>query len=240
MSSNEGWEDGDYYSENVNEFTWVFVLFILLSIIDCVLVFSALFGFYKEPNPILSLDNKRFKRIAIFCLCVSSAVGWITVVAWQLALNGRYKVGVDVGVVAVGLYGLNATLVILLFGMRLIYTFKDTNYKMSNAFRYWLIGFTIIVVVLFATGLVAVLARNGYIAVAAFGFLCTFCTVNGIVLLCIYLRKLTLIINDFLKEFGGLSISALHKLNRQLSDAYAAGEIEIVDADFADAGTTSW
>ena len=52
----------------------------------------------------------------------------------------------------------------------------------------------------------------------------------------IFKDKLTNIINDFLKEFGGLSIDTLNKLNRQLSAAYKAGETEVVvgtDPDFA-------
>ena len=52
----------------------------------------------------------------------------------------------------------------------------------------------------------------------------TFSVINGIVLLVIYLRKLRHIINDFLEQFGGLDVDTLQELNRQLSEAYAAGQ----------------
>ena len=239
MSSNneEGWENEDYYSDNSQEFTWVMVLFALMSIIDCILVFSAIFGFYKEPSPILSLDNKIFKRIAIVSLIASSFVGCLIFIGWYIALDGNYSLALNFGAASIAVYALNMTLVIVLFGMRLIYTFKNTNYSMGNSFKYWLIAMTLIIALLCVYFFIAAIGlRDGPLTATGIALMVLFGTVNGIILLIIYSRKLTNVIHDFLAEFGGLSVGALNKLNRQLSDAYRAGETEVIvgrDADFA-------
>ena len=235
MSSSDEWDDGSNYAENPSNFTWIMVSFFLLSVADCILVLVALYGFYSEPNPILSLSNKQFKRIAIVALCVSGLFGWLVTIAWYIVLyQDRWQLAKNISVVAIGLYVTNLTLVILLFGFRLIYTFKNTVYAMKSRLKFWLIGMVI-------TNVISLILCGVFFAVSStsigafiLAFVQMFCIINGIVLLIIYINKLNYVINDFLKEFGALSGDALNKLNKQLSEAYATGQMESIKTNSDD------
>ena len=230
MSSDS--DDYSEYAKNSGEFTWVMVVYGLISVIDCILVFGGIYGFHKEPNPILSIDNKIFKRLTIIALLVSSFACWLNFISWYYALIGKPSLSININTIAACCYVVNMTLVIIIFGIRLIYTFKNTKYNMKNGFKCWIISFTIIVIVLTVSSILLFVIGNTLASSLVAGLMLMVSVISGIVLLVIYLRKLHDIISDFLEKFGGLDSGSLHELNRQLSEAYAAGQTEIVNPDF--------
>ena len=183
-----------------------------LSIVACI-GFSVL-----DKNQQNGKNKCRLKVAGI--LCISCGCGAITsYIIYDISVfsNIKYEKAFSYAVAGWSLYIINNSAVITVFGAQIIKIFTHTPYTMSKYFKIWLI---IVIVVFVASAIIAAIARIfGFYTFASYigGFSLFFETINGIVLLIIFVKKLNKVMNAFFIKFGNVSQTTLIQLNKQVA-----------------------
>ena len=186
----------------------------------CLMAFlwiASLTGFIKEKNQIES--NLFLKVLAMIDITIGTNVAWIMFVLLQLSMDGKIGVKGHENYTGIGvlLYGTNCSLVLCIFGLRIIKAFKNTKHEMSKLFKIWLFLLITILIIIVIIATVAFFANNATLRTAAGGCIAMFAAINGALLLIILIRKLNKIIEEFLIQFGSVSGETMIALNIQVS-----------------------
>ena len=172
-------------------------------------------GHSKESSTIKLLGG-----IALTLQMIALLSWFIEVVMYY---TGNCKIGYKLGYNGGWAVYFLAFIVLLgLFGFRLIKTFdNDSKFALSKCERImakfgFVVPLTLYIVITALTDYADVIKSSGYeIAVAALVY--TICVVVlSILLLRLFIKQLTLVINDFLKQFGNIAPPMLDKLNKSI------------------------
>ena len=210
------WEE--WYDEHGSELMWVLVTLGIVACFITLLTVMSMIGFMRETNVIKS--TQPFKLLFIFALIIGTSSSWCFFVSVDLSITDFGSI-LEEDLRAIGIlgYGINCSIVLIIFGLRIIKAFKNTSHEMSKLFHGWLfliiflivIGFITVIIILFVN------KNNTSLQASASAIPIMFATINGIILLFIFIKKLNQIITHFLIEFGTISGDTMIELNMQLS-----------------------
>lgn len=192
-----------------------------------VIVLTVLFLLKSKPfgneknSKVLNKDTTQIKLMACFTL-VTYAFGnffYCTSFLLDSINNCDNGVGLDIG--AIFIFQVSTISLVKLFAMRLIKTFENNQYAIGGGcvkiidFGLPTIFFLYVIIIIINASNNELLPRQ--ITIVLLFFLQLFIVGYIIALLRLFLSKLGLIIDDFVKQFGRVSPPQLAKLNKSLS-----------------------
>ena len=189
---------------------------------------TTMIGFIKvKESDGNSKSNRMIKILTMIGLFMGCICPWASLTLLKLRFEGNNLAGNFVALV-ISSYAMNIYLILLVFGMRIINTFKNTKHAMSIVFKVWLFTLSIIMCIIFCIAIITEISKNENrqttlsALVAGLGII--FSVLNGMILLVIFIEKLNKVIGEFLLQFGAISNETIIKLNMQLDAALS--EIE--------------
>ena len=231
VSLNQPEHTAEWYLARKSELMWMLIfLGIVLGVIILLWIIS-LIAFCREKNQIKS--NQFLKILTMVCLTISILVAITSFVTVQLSIiDGKFGSNTVEDLIGIGIlsYGIQCSIVLIIFGLRIIKAFKNTPHAMGKLFKRWLFVLITIITVSFLVAVTQfVFSRNQEVRFMLGGAATMFATVNGVILLVIFVKKLNKVIGDFLLQFGAVSGETMIELNIQVS---AALETEDNEVDF--------
>ena len=216
--------EAHWYEKNGSSIEWMLVSFIILGTLIPLLFIVTVIGFAREKDPIQS--NRHFKMLFLLSLVIGIAVPWAFFEVLRLNLDGKTdtEFGNDLTTIAVLGWGAVCSIVLIIFGLRIIRAFKNTKHEMSGLFSTWLFLLIFIIFSCLIVAASAIIADNDELGAIGGGIAFMFSTVNGIIMLFIFINKLNKVIADFLVQFGAISGETMIELNLQLSAGLQARE----------------
>ena len=206
----------NWYAKHGSDMIWMLVFMgIMLGLLSSLWVMS-LIGFFREKNRIKS--TAILKVLATFAVGLGAIDTWLWFNTLKMNIDGASQRMVDdyvgFGVLCYGIYCL---IILIVFGLRIINAFKNTKHAMSKLFHWWLCFLTIIIIICFIVSIIAFFQNNVLMGTISGATATSFTTINGVILLIIFNKKLNKVIGDFLIQFGSVSGETMIKLNIQVS-----------------------
>ena len=198
---------------------WILVPFAILGTLIPLLLIGSVIGLAREKDTIQS--NKHFKMLFLASLLVGIPGPWAFFGVLRLRLQGKSEDDTQLitDLVSLGVltWGAVCSLTLIIFGLRITKAFKNTKHEMGRLFSTWLFVLIFIMFSCLITAVSALIADKGEIATIGGSVAFMFSTINGIIMLIIFITKLNKVIADFLVQFGAISGETMIKLNLQLS-----------------------
>ena len=206
--------------------SWILIPFAILGTLIPLLFIASVIGFVREMDPIQS--NKHFKLLFLTSLVIGISVPWSFYSVLELRLQGKSESDTELiaDLISVGILGWGAvcSIVLIIFGLRIIRAFKNTKHEMGRVFSTWLFVLIFIIFSCLITAVSALIADKDEIATIGGSIAFMFSTINGIIMLIVFINKLNKVIADFLIQFGAISGETMIELNLQLSAGLQARE----------------
>ena len=197
------------------------VLALLVLIIS--VVFCKNYNFKSKSNLKIIRDSKTIKILAVVTL-TSYTIGIVLFFLGNVIdiASNCSDDGIAIFGVGFTLNFISFSLILVLFSIRLVKTFEDTIYALSNRYVMFIkyAPFVAIGYVILMTLLSIVEVLRGSITVILASLFLLFIVFSCIGLLLLFIRKINIVINDFIKQFGKVSGPQLSSLNKSLRYAH--------------------
>ena len=176
-------------------------------------------------------DVKAIKISSIFCV-VSYILGSIELMIGFIGCD-THGTWFSIGIASTAF---GTALAYTVFGFRLCFTFKNTSFAISNCIKSYVVTFPSIVFIMHSINTVNSIIvglkdrNNDQLASILGGISYMFLSINGLVLLCLFIKKLSKAITHCVTSFGHLTPSQVDELSKSTSDDFDTNH---KNADFA-------
>ena len=131
-------ETSEWYLGHKSELIWMLIVLGIALGVSTLLWITSLIAFIRESNKIKS--NQLFKILAMTALTISLILSFCAFMVVRLSIiDGKYGTVLVEDLIGMGVfsYGLHCSIVLIIFGLRIIKAFKNTSHAMGNIFISW-------------------------------------------------------------------------------------------------------